>query len=84
MTIKYTIKNSVECFHIEAPSVTVWMKLNPDLQSMLTAGGLCRISGTHLGKGLKDAKVGTPCVCEHVCASAEARIAHSSSDLVDK
>ena len=40
------------------------MKLDPNLQTTLMADGLCRIFGTHLGKGLQDAKVGTPCVCE--------------------
>ena len=38
------------------------MKLDPDLQTKLIADGFCRISGAHLDKGLKDAKVGTPCV----------------------
>ena len=41
----------------------VSMKVDPDLRITLMADGLCRISGTHLGKGLEDAKVGTPCVC---------------------
>ena len=46
MTIKYAIKNSIDYFYMKAPSITVSMKLNPDFQSMLTADGLCQISGT--------------------------------------
>ena len=53
MTIKYTIKNSIDYFYIEAPSVTVSMKLNPDLQTTLMADGPCRISGTHLDNELE-------------------------------
>ena len=63
MTIKNTIKNAIDYFYMEPPSATVSMKLNPELQTTLMADGLCRIFGTHLGKGLEDAKVGTPCVC---------------------
>ena len=40
------------------------MKLDPNLQTTLMAEGLCRISGTHLSKGLEHEKVGTPNVCE--------------------
>ena len=50
-------------FTWKAPSATVSIKLDPDLQSTLMADGLRRISGTHLRKGLEDTKVGTPCVC---------------------
>ena len=63
MFIKNTIKNTIDYFSMEALPATVSMKLNPDLQTMLMADGLCRISETHLGKGLEDAKVGTPYVC---------------------
>ena len=63
MTIKNTIKNAINYFHVEASSATVSMRLDPDLQSTLMADGLRRISGTHLSKGLEDTKVGTPCVC---------------------
>ena len=62
MTIKNTIKNAFNYFHMEASSATVSMKLNPDLQSMLTADGLCRIFGTRIS-AKEDAKAGTPCVC---------------------
>ena len=65
MTNKITIKNAIDYFHMEAPSATVSMKLNPDLQTTLMVDGLCRISGTHLGKGLEDAKVGH-CMCVRV------------------
>ena len=46
MTIKNTIKNAIDCFHMEARSTMVLMKLDPDLQTTLTTDGLCRISGT--------------------------------------
>ena len=63
MTIKNTVKNSIDKFHMEAQSATVSMKLDSHLQTTLMADGLVRISSTHLGIGLKDAKVGIPCVC---------------------
>ena len=63
MTIKNTIKNAIDYFHMEAQSATVSMKLDSDLQTTQMADGLGRISDTHLGKSLEDAKVGTPCVC---------------------
>ena len=62
MTNKNTIKNAIDYFHMEAPSATVSMKLGSDLQTTLMAVGLCRISGTHLGIGLEDAKASTACV----------------------
>ena len=62
MTIKNTIKNAIDYFHMGAPSASVSMKLGPDLQTTLMAEGICRISGTRLGKGLEDAKTGTVCV----------------------
>ena len=64
MTIKNTIKNAIDYFHMGAPSASVSMKLGPDLQTTLMNEGLCGISDTHLGKVLEDAKVGTPNVCE--------------------
>ena len=62
MNIENTIKNTIDYFHMEAPSATVSMKLGPDLQTTLMADGLCRISGTHPGIGLEDAKASTACV----------------------
>ena len=62
VTIKNSIKNDIDSFHMEAPSATVSKNLGSNLQITLMADGLCRISGAHLDKGLKDAKVGTPCV----------------------
>ena len=62
MTNKNTIKNAIDNFYMEAPSATVSMKLGSDLQTTLMAVGLCRISGTRLGKGLEDAKASTACV----------------------
>ena len=62
VTIENTIKNAIDYFHMEALSATVSMKLNPDLQTTVMADGLCRISVTHLGKGLEDAKASTACV----------------------
>ena len=62
MTIKNTIKNAIDYFYMGAPAAMVSMKLDPDLQIKLIADGFCRISGAHLDKGLKYAKVGTPCV----------------------
>ena len=80
MTIKNTIKNAIDYFHIEAQSVSVSMKLGPDLQTTLMADGLCRISVT-----CTSAKVWkTQRYALHVCAGAEVRIAHSSSVSVDK
>ena len=61
MTIKSTINSAIDYFYMGAPAATVSMKLDPDLQAKLIADGLCRIFGAHLDKGLKDAKVGTPC-----------------------
>ena len=49
---------------MEAQSATVSMKLDSDLQTTQMADRLGRISDTHLGKSLEDAKVGTPNVCE--------------------
>ena len=80
MTIKYAIKNSIDYFHMEATSVTVSMKLNPDFQSMLTTDGLCRISGTRTSAMVWK----TQRWALHVCAGAEVRIANSSSASVDK
>ena len=62
MTIKNTINSAIDYFYMGAPAAMVSMKVDPDLQITLMADGLCRISGAHLDKGLKDAKVGTPCV----------------------
>ena len=80
MIIKNTIKNAIDYIHMEAPFAKVPMKLNPDLQSILMADGLCRISGTRIStKVWKTQKQAL-----HVCAGAEIRIAHSSSASVDK
>ena len=62
-TIKNTIKNAIDCFHIEASSAMVSMKLDSDLRTTLLADEICRISGTRAPrKGLEDAKASTACV----------------------
>ena len=80
MIIKNTIKNAIDFFHMEAPSASVSMKLDPDLQTTVMADGLCRISGTRTSAKVWKTQRQAP----HVCAGAEVRIAHSSSASVDK
>ena len=81
MTIKYTIKSAIDYFYMGArPSATNSMKLDPELQTKLIVSGLCRISGTRLGRGWEDTQ--SKALQEYV--GAEDRIIHSSSVLVDK
>ena len=75
MIIKNPIKNAIDFFHMEAPSASVSMKLDPDLQTTVMADGLCRISGTRTSAKVWKTQRQAP----HVCAGAEVRIAHSSS-----
>ena len=70
MIIKNTIKNAIDFFHMEAPSASVSMKLDPDLQTTVMADGLCRISGTRTSAKVWKTQRQAP----HVCAGAEVRI----------
>ena len=68
MTIKNTIKNAIDYFHMEAPSTTVSMKLGSDLQTTLMADGLCRISGRRTSAKVWKTK-GKHCICVRVWRS---------------